>query len=245
MTAGDAFIYHLAEGTSPGLLREYQDLRANDCLRPQLVAVHATALGQGEYADWGPHHGSVVWSPFSNLWLYRDTSDVVSARDRGIRVCIGADWSPSGSKHLLGELKVAHLWNHHPKGLGGAFSDQELCEMVTANPADAVGWSDHVGEVRLVVAPGRRGSGLGRQLARHALVSAVGFVSVLGLVIGVMALLCTFAVIELTVTTAPDDVAVIPTVPPFRAIALARFVAESVALTPTANLSGLFLHPTH
>jgi 5-methylthioadenosine/S-adenosylhomocysteine deaminase len=147
MTAGDAFIYHLAEGTSPGLLREYQDLRANDCLQPQLVAVHATALGQSEYADWGPHHSSVVWSPFSNLWLYRGTSDVVSARDRGIRVCIGADWSPSGSKHLLGELKVAHLWNHHPKGLDGAFSDQELCEMVTANPADAVGWSDHVGRV--------------------------------------------------------------------------------------------------
>jgi ribosomal protein S18 acetylase RimI-like enzyme len=35
------------------------------------------------------------------------------------------------------------------------------------------GWSDHVGEVRLVVAPGRRGSGLGRTLARHALVAAV------------------------------------------------------------------------
>jgi ribosomal protein S18 acetylase RimI-like enzyme len=36
------------------------------------------------------------------------------------------------------------------------------------------GWSDHVGEVRLVVAPDRRGSGLGRELARHALVQAVG-----------------------------------------------------------------------
>ena len=35
------------------------------------------------------------------------------------------------------------------------------------------GWSDHVGEVRLVVAPLSRGSGLGRQLARHALVEAV------------------------------------------------------------------------
>jgi ribosomal protein S18 acetylase RimI-like enzyme len=35
------------------------------------------------------------------------------------------------------------------------------------------GWSDHVGEVRLVVAPGRRGGGLGRELARHALVAAV------------------------------------------------------------------------
>jgi ribosomal protein S18 acetylase RimI-like enzyme len=36
------------------------------------------------------------------------------------------------------------------------------------------GWSDHVGEVRLVVAPSHRGSGLGRELARHALVQAVG-----------------------------------------------------------------------
>jgi L-amino acid N-acyltransferase YncA len=35
------------------------------------------------------------------------------------------------------------------------------------------GWSDHVGEVRLVVSSARRGAGLGRALARHALVSAV------------------------------------------------------------------------
>jgi ribosomal protein S18 acetylase RimI-like enzyme len=36
------------------------------------------------------------------------------------------------------------------------------------------GWSDHVGEVRLVVAPAARGGGLGRELARHALVAGVG-----------------------------------------------------------------------
>jgi ribosomal protein S18 acetylase RimI-like enzyme len=35
------------------------------------------------------------------------------------------------------------------------------------------GWSDHVGEVRLVVAPAGRGAGLGRELARHAVVQAL------------------------------------------------------------------------
>ena len=35
------------------------------------------------------------------------------------------------------------------------------------------GWSDHVGEIRLVVAPGRRGGGLGRALARHAVVQGL------------------------------------------------------------------------
>jgi ribosomal protein S18 acetylase RimI-like enzyme len=35
------------------------------------------------------------------------------------------------------------------------------------------GWSDHVGEVRLVISPDCRGTGLGRRLARHALTQAV------------------------------------------------------------------------
>jgi GNAT superfamily N-acetyltransferase len=35
------------------------------------------------------------------------------------------------------------------------------------------GWSDHVGEVRLVVDPRRRGRGVGRTLARWALVQAL------------------------------------------------------------------------
>ena len=39
--------------------------------------------------------------------------------------------------------------------------------------AQLPGWSDHVGEIRLVVHPERRGAGIGTELARHALTRAV------------------------------------------------------------------------
>jgi len=51
-------------------------------------------------------------------------------------------------------------------------ADGEVTGYVAVRPLP--GWSDHVGEVRLVVAPAHRGSGLGRELARRALVEAVG-----------------------------------------------------------------------
>jgi ribosomal protein S18 acetylase RimI-like enzyme len=53
---------------------------------------------------------------------------------------------------------------------GGEDTD-EVTGYVAVRPLP--GWSDHVGEVRLVVAPSRRGTGLGRELARQALVGAV------------------------------------------------------------------------
>ena len=71
----------------------------------------ARRSSSANYDEWAPLGGSIVWSPFSNLWLYRGTTDVLAARAAGVRICLGADWSPSGSKNLLGELKVADLWN--------------------------------------------------------------------------------------------------------------------------------------
>jgi ribosomal protein S18 acetylase RimI-like enzyme len=50
--------------------------------------------------------------------------------------------------------------------------DDEVTGYVAVRPLP--GWSDHVGEVRLVVAPSRRGSGLGRELARRAMAEAIG-----------------------------------------------------------------------
>jgi hypothetical protein len=143
---GHAYLYHLCEGTDPGLLADYGHIRDHDLLAPKFLGIHSTALGQAQFTEWHSRGGNVVWSPFSNIWLYGATTDVLAARAAGMRICLGADWSPSGSKNLLGELKVADLYSRTQ--LGGALSPQELCAMVTCNPADALGWPDKLGRLR-------------------------------------------------------------------------------------------------
>ena len=143
---GHAFLYHLSEGTDPRLLADYDGIRDHDVLAPKFLGIHSTALGAAQFTEWHPHGGTVVWSPFSNIWLYGATTDVLAARAAGMLICLGADWSPSGSKNLLGELKVADLYSRTQ--LGGALSPQELCAMATCNPADALGWSDKLGRLR-------------------------------------------------------------------------------------------------
>jgi hypothetical protein len=91
--------------------------------------------------------GAIVWSPFSNLWLYGGTTDVEAARTAGLRVCLGSDWTPSGTRNVLGELKVAATWND--MSLGGVLTDADLVEMVTANPGDTLAraWDVQVGRL--------------------------------------------------------------------------------------------------
>jgi 5-methylthioadenosine/S-adenosylhomocysteine deaminase len=143
---GNAFIYHLSEGTDPALQADFEAMDSHGCIAPRFVGIHCTALGDPQFAEWTPRGGSVVWSPFSNLWLYGATTDIAAARARGLRLCLGSDWSPSGTKNLLGELKVADMVNR--ASLGGLLSDQQLCEMVTCNPADAIGFDGRIGRLR-------------------------------------------------------------------------------------------------
>ena len=55
-----------------------------------------------------------------------------------------------------------------PGGRWVAVDGDEVTGYVALRPMS--GWSDHVGELRLVVSPTRRGTGLGRELARRAVV---------------------------------------------------------------------------
>jgi 5-methylthioadenosine/S-adenosylhomocysteine deaminase len=144
---GSAFIYHCGEGQLGSTVqREYTDAAAAGCLQPTFVAVHANSVSPAELATWA-QPGAIAWSPFSNLWLYGQTTQIPAAREAGIKICLGSDWAPSGTKHVLGEAKVARAVADHS---GWTLTDQEIVEMMTANPGDelAPAWGRQIGRLQ-------------------------------------------------------------------------------------------------
>ena len=85
LDAGHAFLYHLSEGTDPSLIADYNGVRDHNVLAPKFLGIHSTALAQAQFAEWHPRGGSVIWSPFSNIWLYGRTTDVLAARNDRLR----------------------------------------------------------------------------------------------------------------------------------------------------------------
>jgi len=72
---------------------------------------------------------------------------------------------------VLDRAAVESWLSGAPGRRGLACADGQVAGYVAVVPL--TGWSDHVGEVRLVVDPARRGTGLGRALARWALLQAL------------------------------------------------------------------------
>lgn len=75
-------------------------------------------------------------------------------------------------KEDVSDARVVDHWMQPSAGRRIAVDDGEVVGSVAVVPL--VGWSSHVGEVRLVVDPGHRGHGLGRSLARQAVLDSVG-----------------------------------------------------------------------
>ena len=74
-------------------------------------------------------------------------------------------------KEDVGDPEVLAAWVTPGPGRVVAIEDGEVVGSVAVVPLH--GWSRHVGEVRLVVDPGHRGKGLGRALARRAVLDAM------------------------------------------------------------------------
>ncbi len=141
------YLLHLSEGQDDAAREHFLALRiAPDqwALTDALTGIHSAALRREDFDVLAAHGCSMVWSPFSNLLLYGGTADVQAAKAAGVRITLGPDWSPSGSKSLLGELKVARAWSAR---LGGLFSDRDLVRMATRDAARALKWDAAAGSL--------------------------------------------------------------------------------------------------
>lgn len=147
LEAADTLLLHLAEGIDDTARKHFLALRlaANRwALGPALAGIHAAGLSDEDMEVMAEHGASVVWSPLSNLLLYGGTTRVDAAAEHGVLVGLGSDWSVSGSKNLLGELKVARLVSAE---LGGVFSDLELTAMATRDAAAILKWDALLGSL--------------------------------------------------------------------------------------------------
>jgi hypothetical protein len=114
-------------------------------LNDVFTGIHAAGLLPEDFEVLAKKGASMVWSPFSNLLLYGATARVDAARAAGVRIGLGSDWSPSGSKNLLGELKVAWLYSKH--ALNGQFTTRDLVAMATRDAARILKWNDALGTI--------------------------------------------------------------------------------------------------
>jgi 5-methylthioadenosine/S-adenosylhomocysteine deaminase len=156
-------LLHLSEGTDPAAREHFEALHLPDgswAVAESLAGIHCVALSAADFKVLAEAKASMVWSPLSNLLLYGETAKIEAAKEKAVRMGIGSDWSPSGSKNLLGELKVAHLVS---QARGHVFSDQDLVAMATRNAAAILTWDEHLGSIEetkyadLVVVAGRQG----------------------------------------------------------------------------------------
>ena len=145
------FLLHLSEGVDARAREHFLALNfaPNEwAITPNLAGIHCSGLKPEDFTILGKLGGAMVWSPLSNLLLYGGTADVAAAIAGGVRIGIGSDWSPSGSKNLLGELKVAWLVAQQ---IGGV-AKHDIIAMATRTAAKILGWGSALG----MIEPGKR-----------------------------------------------------------------------------------------
>ncbi len=138
-------VIHLAEGASARMAGEFNSIKDSGLLGPELIAIHGVGLTEPQLIEMAKVGAKLVWSPLSNFMLYGKTANVAAAKRASLSISLAPDWAPSGSKSVLGELKVADLVNKHDLKL--LLTDRELVEMVTRNPAAAMDWSKRLGQI--------------------------------------------------------------------------------------------------
>ena len=145
--AVDALYVHLAEGqrSNGRSVEEFSHLKDDlGALTPATVIIHGSALTREQLGEAAAAGAKLVWSPQSNLRLYRETTRAADALEVGLPMALGADWLPSGSTSLLAEMKVAR---QELSNQGHPLPARALVEMVTAGAAKIAGLDHKLGSL--------------------------------------------------------------------------------------------------
>ena len=165
LESASCMLLHLSEGTDQAARGHFLALQGPSgewAVTGSLAGIHCVALQRVDFEVLGDAGAGMVWSPLSNMLLYGATADVAQAHEAGVLMALGPDWSPSGSKNLLGELKIARLVS----GLSSdSLSDFELLSLATRNAAKILRWDKQLGTLEkgkradLLVVAGDGGDG--------------------------------------------------------------------------------------
>jgi len=139
-----AFYLHLCEGQrgNEALDNEFRRFIKLKVATPATVVIHGTSLSETDLHDIADAGCKLVWSPQSNLRLYKQTTLAGEAIAAGMPVALGADWMPSGSLSLLAEMKVAR---NELARQGHPITARNLVAMVTSVAASIAGFGDKLG----------------------------------------------------------------------------------------------------
>ncbi len=145
----DTDVYVVGDGTDASARNEFicitgQANGGSDVLggAPALGLVGLTAADATALVT---RAASVVWTPRYNTRLYGDPGPATLYDNVGLQLLLASNWTPTGSMNLLRELSCADQLNQ--VYFDQQFSDRDLWEMVTQNPADNMGWGTAIGRL--------------------------------------------------------------------------------------------------
>lgn len=144
----DMLAIHIAEGqrSDDKTKKEFAELERLGWLTPRTAIIHGVALTRADFAKVHTAGAALIWSPRSNMELYKETANVADAAAEKVTIAIAPDWSPTGSTNMLAELKFAKKVNDSQ--FKSVFSNKQLLEMATAVPAKVARIDDKVGMVK-------------------------------------------------------------------------------------------------
>lgn len=160
IASGRPCFIHLAEGTDDAAREQFSMLARHDLLKPNVVGIHCLGLRETDHQAGAEAGMRLVWSPFSNIVLYGSTLAPRHLELHRDRWGLGSDWTFSGSRNILQELKVAWLCAQQEPDPQRRCSPQSLVHAVTRGAAEAAQWHARLGTLEpgkladvLVLAP--------------------------------------------------------------------------------------------